>query len=161
MLNSAQELYNIIEFILRKNGAEMEVFVRDKMQEFDLQATGRGLDSVASVVDGDTLSIMGEDYLLALDDGQEAGTIARMEDLIEWATARGLAPAENIESFAAGVQQAIYKNGTIKRFGYQGTNFLKFAIDEYLPRLAGSIEEEIAEALEKGIIDKINRKDVN
>ena len=136
----------------------MENALRARMQEQDTIATGTGLNSIESAVSVNVLDILGEDYLLRVDEGQDAGTVANIDDLIQWATARGLAPAENIESFAAGVQQAIYKNGTIKRFGYQGANLLEYVIDQYLPQIAQDLEAKLQEGLEKGIIEQINKK---
>lgn len=154
---SASELNSIIDFVLRKTGTEMEETLRAELQIEDLIATGRGLNSIESQVDANTLSVMGEDYLLKVDEGQPAGTVANLDSLIEWATARGLAPAENIESFAAGVQQAIYKRGTIKRFGYEGANFLEYVLNEHLPSMASELEMQISSAIEKAIAKNINK----
>lgn len=157
MLNPQETVNSIIEFVLRKHGSEMENTLRARMQEQDTVATGTGLNSIESAASANVLEILGEDYLLRVDQGQEAGTVANIDDLIEWATARGLAPAENIESFAAGVQQAIYKNGTIKRFGYAGANLLEYVLDQHLAELTQDIETSLQEALEKGIIEQLNR----
>lgn len=157
MLNPQETVNSIIEFVLRKHGSEMENTLRARMQEQDTVATGTGLNSIESAASANVLEILGEDYLLRVDQGQEAGTVANIDDLIEWATARGLAPAENIESFAAGVQQAIYKNGTIKRFGYAGANLLEYVLDQHLAELTQDIETSLQDALEKGIIEQLNR----
>lgn len=157
MLNPQETVNSIIEFVLRKHGSEMENTLRARMQEQDTVATGTGLNSIESAASANVLEILGEDYLLRVDQGQEAGTVANIDNLIEWVTARGLAPAENIESFAAGVQQAIYKNGTIKRFGYAGANLLEYVLDQHLADLIGNIETSLQEALEKGIIEQINK----
>lgn len=157
MLNPQETVNSIIEFVLRKHGSEMENTLRARMQEQDTVATGTGLNSIESAASANVLEILGEDYLLRVDQGQEAGTVANIDDLIEWATARGLAPAENIESFAAGVQQAIYKNGTIKRFGYAGANLLEYVLDQHLAELTQDIEISLQEAIEKGIIEQLNR----
>lgn len=157
-LGPQEALNSIIEFVLRKNATEMEDALRGRMQEQDTVATGAGLNSIESAVSANVLEILGEDYLLRVDQGQEAGTVANIDNLIEWATARGLAPAENIESFAAGVQQAIYKNGTIKRFGYDGANLLEYVVDQHMPVIASDLETQLQEALEKGIIEQINKK---
>ena len=154
---SSSELNNLIEFVLRANADRVEVGVRDKLQTDDTIATGKSLDSITSEVGDNTLSILGEDYLNLVDSGQPAGTVVDINSLIEWVDARSLAPPENVESYAAGIQQAIYKRGTIKRFGYEGTGFIEFIIDQYLPKIANDLEMKITQELERVISEKINK----
>ena len=154
---SASQLNSIIEFVLRANGPEMEDAVRGRLQVDDTIATGKGLDSIDSSVEDRTLSILGEDYLLKVDEGHPAGTVADINSLIEWVDARSLAPPENVESYAYGIQQAIYKRGTIKRFGYEGTGFIDYILEQYMPKIANDLELKIAQELERAISDNINK----
>jgi hypothetical protein len=154
---SEGQLKSIINFVLKQNGERVENTLRGRMQEQDTIATGRGLNSIESEVEDYTLTIMGEDYLLDVDQGQPAGTVADINDLINWVDARGLAPAENIESYAAGVQQAIYKRGTIKRFNYEGANLLQYVLDQDMPKIALDLETKITRELEKAIAKNINK----
>lgn len=154
---SASQLNSIIEFVLRANGPEMEDAVRGRLQVDDTIATGKGLDSIDSSVEDRTLSILGEDYLLKVDEGQPAGTVADINSLMEWVDARSLAPPESVESYAYGIQQAIYKRGTIKRFGYEGTGFIDYILEQYMPKIANDLELKIAQELERAISDNINK----
>lgn len=154
---SSSQLYSIVEFILRANAPEMEVAVREKLQEDDTIATGKGLDSIESDVEDATLTILGEDYLKQVSEGQPAGTVANIDNLIEWVDARSLAPPENVASYAAGIQQAIFKRGTIKRFDYEGTGFIDFIIDQYMPKIVNDLEVKIAQELELAIAKQINK----
>jgi len=154
---SEGQLKSVINFVLKKNAERVENTLRGRMQEQDTIATGRGLNSIESSVDEYTLTVLGEDYLLDVDQGQPAGTVADIDDLINWVDARGLAPAENIESYAAGVQQAIYKRGTIKRFNYEGANLLQYVLDQDMPKIALDLETRITRELEKAIAKNINK----
>ena len=157
-LQPSEALNSIIEFVLRQQGAEMADALRARMQEQDTIATGDGLNSIEDRATANVLEILGEDYLLKVDQGQEAGTVANIDSLERWVTARGLAPMESVESFAAAIQQAIYKSGTIKRFNYGGANLLQYVIDQEMPGLTAALEAQIQDALEKGIIEQINNK---
>jgi hypothetical protein len=154
---SEGQLKSIINFVLKQNSERVENTLRGRMQEQDTIATGRGLNSIESSVDEYTLTVLGEDYLLDVDQGQPAGTVADIDDLINWVDARGLAPAENVESYAAGVQQAIYKRGTIKRFNYEGANLLQYVLDQDMPKIALDLETKITRELEKAIAKNINK----
>jgi len=126
----------------------------DQLSEGQLKSI---INFIESSVDEYTLTVLGEDYLLDVDQGQPAGTVADIDDLINWVDARGLAPAENVESYAAGVQQAIYKRGTIKRFNYEGANLLQYVLDQDMPKIALDLETKITRELEKAIAKNINK----
>jgi hypothetical protein len=154
---SEQQFNSIVGFVLRQNAEPMARTMRGNLQARDLIATGAGINSIESSVSTNSLVISGEDYLLKVDQGQPPGTVANLQDLEVWVTARGLAPPENVEYFAMTIQQAIYKNGTIKRFGYEGANFIEYILDEYMPKIAYELETRISQELEKAIANNINK----
>lgn len=154
---SEGKLLSIIQFVFRTHAEKMEASLIEAMLDDDINATGQGLNSIKSDVENYTLSILGEEYLKDVDKGQEPGTVADINSLITWVDARGLAPAENVESYAYGVQQAIYKRGTIKRFGYEGANFLNYVIEQDVPELVNDLELRLGDEIERVIARKINK----
>lgn len=154
---SEGKLLSIIQFIFRSHADKIESGVIESMLDKDLKATGQGVNSIASEVENYTLSILGEEYLKDVDEGQEPGTTVNINNLITWVDAKGLAPPENVESYAYGVQQAIYKRGTIKRFGYEGANFLNYVIEQDVPELVNDLELRLGDEIERVIARKINK----
>lgn len=154
---SEGKLLSIIQFVFRTHAEKMEASLVGAMLDDDIKATGQGLNSIGSEIENYTLSILGEEYLKDVDKGQPPGTVVDINSLITWVDARGLAPAENVESYAYGVQQAIYKRGTIKRFGYEGANFLNYIIEQDVPELVNDLELRLGDEIEKVIARKINK----
>lgn len=154
---SQAQITSIIQFVFRAHAGRLEASMVKDLQDNNFRATGTAIKSVTSDIEGNTLSILGEDYIEKLDKGQEPGTVARIDDLITWVTAKGLAPAENVESYAYGIQQAIYKRGTIERFNYEGANFIQYIIDQDVPKLVNDLEQRLGEAIEVAVARKINK----
>lgn len=149
-------LNEIVRFMLEKEGHVMTEALKDKMQQENLVGANRSYEGLTPSLDDLTLSIMGESYLSKVDEGQPKGTMANLNNLKKWVSAKQLAPPENVDSFASGVQAAIYKRGTIKRYNYQGADFLDYILNERVPKFVTELANEIADKAETIISEKYN-----
>lgn len=118
--------------------------VRGLLDADETVATGDSLESLEIDVKKYVLELSGFGYLKLVDEGQPKGTIASIESLKRWVDAKRLAPPDRVEDFAYGVQRAIQKEGTIKRFGYKGSGFIDNAIEKFTPTLLDILEQDIS-----------------
>jgi hypothetical protein len=132
--------------------------VEGLLREDDTVATGDSIRSLEIDVKKYVLELSGFGYLKAVDEGQPAGTIASISNLMKWIDAKQLAPPENIESYAYGIQQAIYKRGTIKRFNYEGSGFIDKAIERFSPDLVRVLEQDISAKVKLYLQQKYTQK---
>lgn len=82
-----------------------------------------------------TVTIVGEDYWEYADRGRRAGKMPPVKSIEEWITAKGIQVRRSKSqsgqsvmaarrSMAFGIARSIAQKGTIKRFGYKGSNFV-------------------------------------
>lgn len=108
-----------------------------------------------------------EDYWKNVDEGQKPGTKPDVQKILKWMRHKGIQPKPSKTSFskprsskakkvfkdrrlalAERISNAIYRKGTIKRFGYKGTDFLSDSINT---TLINNMKADIRKATGKDI----------
>lgn len=116
------------------------------------------------------MEIKMEDYWKEVDKGQKPGTKPDVQKILKWMRHKGIQPAPSKLSFhkprssrakkvykdrrlalAERIANAIYRKGTIKRFGYKGTGF----VSDYTATLTAKMRDSIARATGKDIAIEI------
>lgn len=105
-----------------------------------------------------------EDYWKEVDQGQKPGTHPKINDILKWMGNKGIGPKtltgkksarakakDRRLALAERIANAIYKRGTIKRFGYKGTRF----VTDYTKTLEQRMVESIKTATGKDITIQI------
>jgi hypothetical protein len=145
---------------------ELVIQLKTSARNKGLKASGELLQSINF-----TPEIMAEfirfrlniaDYYKDLDEGTKPHRVP-IEKLMEWIRDKGLKPPmaksskklgyknkDAAKSFAYMIQKSIEKKGTIKRFGYKGSNFYSEVIPSAQEWVQG-IKKRIAEATKKDI----------
>ena len=100
------------------------------------------------------LELLMNEYSEWYNDGRRAGKKPPLAAIMEWIKNKGLIKRSNKPTLEANrqlaysIQSAIAKRGTIKRFGYKGSDFLTNVINQNsLQKLSDSIAEVIGQRL--------------
>lgn len=145
--------------VLNKYGEEIVKKYRNKLEEnkpgysWNSIATGNLYNSVKSevIVSGTRISIeiTLEDYWKTLENGQPAGTIVSIGDLLKWIKAKPVIPTDRGFGIPTLKQLAFLIQRKIKRDGTEPMNFMKATLEEVLVNLKIDLEE----AIEKDFTD--------
>ena len=145
--------------VLNKYGEEIVKKYKNKLEEnkpgysWNSIATGNLYNSVKSevIVSGTRISIeiTLEDYWKTLENGQPAGTIVSIGDLLKWIKAKPVIPTDRGFGIPTLKQLAFLIQRKIKRDGTEPMNFMKATLDELLVNLKIDLEE----AIEKDFTD--------
>ena len=145
--------------VLNKYGEEIVKKYKNKLEEnkpgysWNSIATGNLYNSVKSevIVSGTRISIeiTLEDYWKTLENGQPAGTIVSIGDLLKWIKAKPVIPTDRGFGIPTLKQLAFHIQRKIKRDGTEPMNFMKATLDELLVKLKIDLEE----AIEKDFTD--------
>ena len=158
MAQETLKLTNVL-MVLNKYGEEIVKKYRNKLEEnkpgysWNSIATGKLYNSVKSevIVSGTRISIeiTLEDYWKTLENGQPAGTIVSIGDLLKWIKAKPVIPTDRGFGIPTLKQLAFLIQRKIKRDGTEPMNFMKATLDELLVKLKIDLEE----AIEKDFTD--------
>ena len=132
--------------------------IKNQLDAKNLNATRRLRNSVSGTVFASaksiSLNIYAAEYFDSVDKGTKPGTRPPLNKIRQWAEAKGIQPM-NSKSFyqmTKNIQEAIFKNGTIKQFGYKGANILDYVDQKY----KDEITEEIKQGYLKDLESEIN-----
>ena len=97
-------------------------------------------------------------YAMTVDEGRKAG--ARVpkgfaKDIERWMSFKGISPEggkTRIQS-ARAIADSIYKKGTIKRFGYKGSNFIDRAVNNVM----NEFDDDLLTAWMSGLEEELNK----
>ena len=136
-----------------------EQFVNDiiaRMNEQDINATGNAARNLRFKASPLGLQVEGDRYLTAVDNGQRAGKVpppVRKGTLEAWVATKVAPGLDSLElrrlTFA--ISKAIGNNGTIKRFGYKGADFIDFVINKNSQSLVDDVAIESLEQIGQSI----------
>ena len=107
----------------------------DPYYQGGLRASGNLASSMYYKIVNDTIEIYMAEYGKTVDEGRRkgAGLPKGFEnDILTWMSFRGInarAGKTKLES-AKAIANSIYREGTIKRFGYSGSNFIDRAVND-------------------------------
>ena len=145
--------------VLNKYGEEIVKKYKNKLEEnkpgysWNSIATGNLYNSVKSevIVSGTRISIeiTLEDYWKTLENGQPAGTIVSIGDLLKWIKAKPVIPTDRGFGIPTLKQLAFLIQRKIKREGTEPMNFMKDTLEDVLVKLKIDLEE----AIEKDFTD--------
>jgi hypothetical protein len=124
--------------------------------------TGKLNDSFYFEEDGNTVTIYGAKYTLALSDGIKKKKLPNVREIKEWVKQKGLRLEDykgrplpntevNMNRVAFVISKSIERRGISKRFGYKGSGFF----DEAIKNTMENIADIIAEAYKLDIIVKL------
>jgi len=138
---------------------------KDKMDIDDTVATGKLKDSFKYKMTGFDTNILSVEVLAAkyakiVDEGRKAGKRnPGIRPIIEWMKAKGIKPykgtkASDYKQAAASISKFIGEKGSIKRFGFKGSNFIDIVAKQYAyPEI-----QNILESYEKDLENIINER---
>lgn len=154
--------------ILQSKANQIIAVMRKNLEKSEAVASGRLLASIRPEIKifGDTyvMEIKMEDYWKEIDEGRKAGLPPPpVEDIVKWMRRKGIGitPDRRIRSgrkmksisvsvqryaIARRIARAISLKGTIKRFGYKGTNFFSDVIN---PSWIETLKADIGAVLKK------------
>jgi hypothetical protein len=136
--------------------------LKDRLNQEKLVASGRLRDSIYGVVTETGINIFAQDYGIFVEEGREKGkapldtrTGGSFQRILDWVKTK------NIESInpkykrprdvAWMIARSIGAEGTIKRFGYQGSKFIDFVSKNIMASLTKDIEESYLKDLNEQI----------
>lgn len=135
--------------------------LKESIIKKDVKATGRlyqGIDTsnTRKTTDGIEVAIVMPNHWRGVEYGQRPGTRPRVKDIEEWISAKGIKVRQSRShslktvlqqrhQLAVAIANKIERKGTIKRFGYKGSGFIRQvltpdnmrAISEMVAKLAG------------------------
>lgn len=139
---------------------------KEQLEADDTIATGNLRDSFRYKITGfDTnildLELLAAKYAKAIDEGREPGSRKPgIRPIVEWMKAKGIKPnrgttAKDYKSAAGSIANFIGEKGTIKRFGYKGTNYLSIVAGQYgnpgVSTILQAYEQDLRNEIDKGI----------
>lgn len=134
-----------------------EQFVNDiiaRMNEQDINATGNAARNLRFKASPLGLQVEGDRYLTAVDNGRGAGKrMPPRRSLESWIEAK-VAPGideKSMKKLSFAIAKAISTNGTIKRFGYKGADFIDFVINKNSQSLVDDVAIESLEQIGQSI----------
>lgn len=107
----------------------------DPYYQGGLRASGNLASSMYYKVVNDTIEIYMAEYGKTVDEGRRkgAGLPKGFEnDILRWMSFKGISARGGKTDIQAAraIANSIYRNGTIKRFGYSGSNFIDRAVND-------------------------------
>lgn len=144
-----------IKSLMELYGEQIVNDLIQRMNEQNINATGKGARDLRFRASGNGLQIEGYQYLTAVDAGvpKYKGKKPPAQALEEWIQAKIAPDLDRFElrrlSFA--ISKSIAKNGTIKRFQYSGSDFIQFVIDKNINNMAMDLADIALEAVDKEV----------
>lgn len=156
--------YRGLEEILLEAADGITQRLKDAMYEDDTVATGQTVNSIRSEVKGREISIRFNKALSAIDSGNAPGQHSpTVNRIISWMQAKGIQPRlkgrfvaatpGNYKRSAFAIARAIYRDGTIKRFGYQGTRLFERS---WGPGYKGALTKKVKALVQNNIQQGVN-----
>ena len=149
-------LNNQIRGVLEKYGKQMVMAIQDRLIRDNTNASGNAINSLTHEATENTLTIMGNRYIEAIDQGRGAGKrMPPVSNILQWIKSRGITQMTSTKrkmrdkDLAWVIARKIAREGTLKRFGNQGTNLLGYVTNQY----AEPITNEIADLIIKQTLD--------
>ena len=144
-----------------------------EMSANKLNASGRLRDSIKYDVSEDGFTIESKEFhsLLLGGDGRRRGTQPSTDVILSWMKSKGIRPIRRLKggvkfsrmntnkrsaekSAAFAIAKSIKGNGTIKRFGYKGSNIIKDATE----RMVAKGYEPIMDAYKQDLVEKMKQE---
>ena len=130
--------------------------LKDRLAQQGLVASGKLQNSIYGVVTQTGINIFAEDYGIFVEEGRGPGKMPPRNKILEWVESKNLQSInpkyKRPRDVAWMIARSIGAEGTIKRFGYQGSKFIDFVSKNIMVSLTKDIEESYL----KDINEQIN-----
>lgn len=130
---------------------------------------------ITEVNSGNQWTLSMKDYWKYVEHGRgptiNSGDGAVRRGVKAWIQKKGISPADvlqkmnpeskrlpfpkALESLSFVIARAIHKKGTIKRFGYKGTDFVKEVLTENVPALKEALETKLARSIQIRVVNDL------
>lgn len=158
-------LIDEIEALLSLYGDKIAQDIRTRMAEDGTVATGASNASLDYDIQGNTLRVTGNVSVAVVSEGRAAGRrFPNIQNIKDWIAAKGIQPNKpNIRprDLAYVIARAISTNGTIKRFGYNGSGLLDYVINKNNEPLTQDLADLGLQYLDTELVGKFTKsKDI-
>lgn len=158
--------YGLTKAAMMRLGDILVLKYKEKLEVDGTVASGKLKDSFIYKLTGQGTNIMGLEVLAAkyakvIDEGRKAGKRRPgVNAIVAWMKAKGITPnrgtkLKDYKEAASSIAKFIAERGTIKRFGYKGTNYLKIVAQQYgepgVLQILQAYEQDLKNNLNKGI----------
>ena len=158
-------LIDDINALLSLYGEKIAQDLRTRMSEDGTVATGASNASIGYSVEGNALSVTGNESIAVVSEGRPAGKrFPNIQNIKDWIAAKGITPnASTIRprDLAFVIARAISTNGSIKRFGYKGSGLLDYVINKNNEPLTQDLADLGLEYLDTELVGRFTKsKDI-
>tara|TARA_R110002012_G_scaffold271065_2_gene456236 strand:- start:44 stop:550 length:507 start_codon:yes stop_codon:yes gene_type:complete len=156
--------------ILQKYGKKYEQVLKREVRVNKAVATGDTISSISHRVSSDSLTITFDKSLKIHSEGiRRSGSIPSSTDILIWMKAKNIRPRasrvkgnskfagsseRNLKASAFLIARAISRNGTIKRFGYQGSDIVDRVLG-YRSPVTKSFKKDLKKELKDNLFNNI------
>lgn len=157
---------DLVRRALERLGSEAVERLRANLSEPQngktLRASNKLHDTMYYKIVRTNIEIFMADYAMTVDEGRRK--FAKVpkgfaKDILQWMSIRGINPQNGktrMES-AKAIAQSIYEQGTIKRFGYSGSNFIDRAVNNVM----NEFDDDLLSAWVSGLDEELNKIKTN
>ena len=145
----ASKVQNILEEYRDKIVSQL----KDRIRQRGLVASKGLLNSIRGEVSQTGITIFSTEYASFVESGRGPGKPPPVSKILEWVQDKDLQPRykkyKRHRDIAWMIAMAIAKNGTIKRFGYLGGDFVDYVSRNIIESLTKDIEQSYLDDLNK------------
>lgn len=163
-------LINQLRTILNKYGARFVTDLQKQLLDNKTVASKRALSSLSYQIKdnkrGPSLQVRGKKYIRAIDTGTPVEAAYKnpppTKKILSWVKKKGIKDPKGKMSqkrLAFIIAKTIKERGTIQRFGYKGTNLIKFVLNKNSEPLTEELFNVVKADIEKQIAKQ--QKNVN
>jgi len=161
--------YGLTKAAMMRLGDILVLKYKEKLAADNTVASGKLRDSFDYKLTGQGTNVMGLEILAAkyakvIDEGRKPGKRKPgINAIVSWMKAKGITPnrgtkLKDYKEAASSIAKFIAEKGTIKRFGYKGTNYLSIVAQQYgepgILQILQAYEKDLKNKLDKGINTK-------
>lgn len=161
----ADKQFNRVNLALQRYGSILVAKYKEKLLEDKTYASGATSDSVKATLGDEMLTMSFDKTMEYIDSGtRPAKGKVPMNGILAWMKAKGIRARDQKtgkyikqERGAYAIAKHIEKNGTIKRYMYNGSSILSRVYNE----IADKLGQDIIEAWHKDVMDNLDRATPN
>ena len=150
-------IYTFTAEALNRVREKITTEIKTQLDAKNLNATRKLRNSISGTVFASSksisLSIFAAEYFDSVDKGTKPGKRPPYRKIYEWANAKGIQPrdSKSFNQMIKNIQEAIFQNGTIKRFAYKGASIIDYVDEKYKEEITQEIKEGYLKDLESEI----------
>ena len=155
-------VYTFTAEALNRIRTKLTADIKNQIDAKNLNATRKLRNSISGTVFASaksiTLNIYAAKYFDSVDKGTRPGIRPPYRKIYEWACAKGIQPrdSKNFNQMIKNIQEAIFQNGTIKRFAYKGASIIDYVDEKYKEEITQEIKQGYLKDLESEINNNVN-----